>query len=111
MSTALIRDTLVASRFLEGNLLAALLTGGSLLVIAAAGAVGFRRPRPTRRAGSTRRTTLKRLESERRVKYEMDLLSRMQLSLLPERPPVVAGLDLAVKPSSRRRPAATCSTS
>ena len=31
------------------------------------------------------------------MKYEMDLLSRMQLSLLPEKPPVVDGLDLAVK--------------
>ena len=40
---------------------------------------------------------VRRLESERRVKYEMDLLSRMQLSLLPEKPPVVDGLDLAVK--------------
>jgi sigma-B regulation protein RsbU (phosphoserine phosphatase) len=40
---------------------------------------------------------VRRLESERRVKYEMDLLSRMQLSLLPGKPPSVDGLDLAVR--------------
>ena len=32
---------------------------------------------------------LQRLESERRVKFEMDLLSRMQLALLPQAPPDV----------------------
>ena len=97
VSSSLIRDTLVASRFLEGNLFAALLTGGSLLLIAAAGVIGFRRPASDEEGRLDAPDYVKRLESERRVKYEMDLLSRMQLSLLPEVPPPVDGLDLSVK--------------
>jgi serine phosphatase RsbU (regulator of sigma subunit) len=97
VSSALIRDALVASRFLEGNLLAALLAIGPLVFIAAAGAVGFRRPASDEEGRIEAPDYVKRLESERRVKYEMDLLSRMQLSLLPERPPSVDGLDLSVK--------------
>lgn len=97
VSSALIRDTLVASRFLEGNLLAALLTGAPLLLIAAAGVIGFRRPASDEEGRLDAPEYVRRLESERRVKVEMDLLSRMQLSLLPEKPPLVDGLDLSVR--------------
>ncbi len=97
VSSALLRDALVACLHLDGNLFSALLTVGPLLAIAAAGAVGLARPERDEEGRLAAPGYVRRLESERRVKYEMDLLSRMQLSLLPEKPPVVPGLELSVK--------------
>ncbi|HSB64531.1 MAG TPA: PP2C family protein-serine/threonine phosphatase [Thermoanaerobaculia bacterium] len=97
VSSALLRDALVACMHLDGNLLAALLTVGPLLAIATAGAVGLARPERDEEGRLEAPHYVRRLESERRVKYEMDLLSRMQLSQLPEKPPAVAGLELSVK--------------
>ena len=97
VSSVLLRDALVACRALEGNALAAVATVLPLVALAAAGAIGLRRPDSEEEGRIEAPEYVRQLESERRVKYEMDLLSRMQLSLLPERPPVVEGLDLAVK--------------
>jgi serine phosphatase RsbU (regulator of sigma subunit) len=97
ISSALLRDALVACRTLDGNALGAFATVLPLLGIAAAGAIGLRRPASEEEGRLDAPEYVRRLESERRVKYEMDLLSRMQLSLLPEKPPLVDGLDLAVK--------------
>lgn len=97
VSSALLRDALVACRALEGNALAALATVLPLAALAVAGVVGWRRPESEDEGRLDAPEYVRRLESERRVKYEMDLLSRMQLSLLPEKPPAVDGLDLAVK--------------
>jgi serine phosphatase RsbU (regulator of sigma subunit) len=97
VSSALLRDALVACLHLDGNLFPALLTVVPLLVIAAAGAVALVRPERAEEGRLDAPHYVRRLESERRVKYEMDLLSRMQLSLLPEKPPVVPGLELSVK--------------
>ncbi len=97
VSSALLRDALVACLHLDGNLFPALLTVVPLFAIAAAGAAGLARPERDEEGRLEAPHYVRRLESERRVKYEMDLLSRMQLSLLPERPPVVPGLELSVK--------------
>ena len=97
VSSALLRDALVACLHLDGNLSPALLTVVPLLAIAAAGAIGLGRPERDEEGRLAAPGYVRRLESERRVKYEMDLLSRMQLSLLPEKPPVVPGLELSVK--------------
>lgn len=40
---------------------------------------------------------MKRLEEERRLKYEMDLLARMQLGLLPAKLPEVPGWEIAAR--------------
>lgn len=97
VSSALLRDALVACLHLDGNLFGAVLTVVPLLGIVAAGAVGLARPERDEEGRLDAPDYVRRLESERRVKYEMDLLSRMQLSLLPEKPPVVPGLELSVK--------------
>jgi hypothetical protein len=97
ISSALLRDALVAFRTLDGNALGAFATLVPLLGIVAAGVAGFRRRDSDEEGRLDAPDYVKRLESERRVKYEMDLLARMQLSLLPEKPPVVDGLDLSVK--------------
>ena len=97
VSSALLRDALVACLHLDGNMFPALLTVLPLLAIAAAGAIGLARPERDEEGRLDAPDYVRRLESERRVKYEMDLLSRMQLSLLPEKPPVVPGLELSVK--------------
>jgi serine phosphatase RsbU (regulator of sigma subunit) len=97
VSSGLLRDALVACRALDGNALAAVAAGVPLAAVAAAGVIGLRRPDSEEEGRIDAPEYVRRLESERRVKYEMDLLSRMQLSLLPERPPLVEGLDMAVK--------------
>lgn len=97
VSSLLLRDALVACLHLDGNLFPALFTVGPLLAIATAGAVGLARPERDEEGRLDAPGYVRRLESERRVKYEMDLLSRMQLSLLPEKPPAVEGLELSVK--------------
>ncbi len=97
VSSALLRDALVSCLHFDGNLFPALLTVAPLLAIAAAGAVGLGRPERDEEGRLDAPHYVRRLESERRVKYEMDLLSRMQLSLLPEKPPAVPGLELSVK--------------
>ena len=40
---------------------------------------------------------IKRLEEERRLRYEMDLLARMQLGLLPAKLPEIAGWEIAAR--------------
>jgi hypothetical protein len=97
VSSALLRGALVACLHLDGNLFPAFLTVVPLIVIAVAGTVGLVRSERDEEGRLDAPGYVRRLESERRVKYEMDLLSRMQLSLLPEKPPLVAGLDLSVK--------------
>jgi serine phosphatase RsbU (regulator of sigma subunit) len=97
VSSALLRDALVACRALDGNALAAIATLLPLGALAAAGVIGLKRPDSEEEGRLDAPEYVRRLESERRVKYEMDLLSRMQLSLLPEKPPTVEGFDLAVK--------------
>ncbi len=97
VSSALLRDALVAGLHLDGNLSSALLTVVPLLAVAASGAVGLSRPERDEEGRLDAPGYVRRLESERRVKYEMDLLSRMQLSLLPQKPPAVEGLELCVK--------------
>jgi hypothetical protein len=97
VSASLLRDLLTAVRFADENLLGMILTAVPLGLLLLAGIVGFRRPASEEEGRLDAPEYVKRLESERRVKYEMDLLSRMQLSLLPETPPRVDGLDLAVK--------------
>ncbi len=98
VSAALFRETLVAARLAGEN--AGVLSIGllALAAIAVAGATGLGRPEAE---GDGREVVLpeylRRLETERRVKYEMDLLARMQLALLPERPPAGTGFDIAVK--------------
>ncbi len=97
LSASFLRDAAVALRFAPDQLLAGLVSLAFLAAIAILGAVGLRRPGREDEARVEAPEYVRRLENERRVKYEMDLLARMQLSLLPERPPEVAGLETAVR--------------
>ena len=97
LSSALLRDTAVSVLSLPEEFLPGLVAAASLLVFGALGAVALKRPEREDEARIVAPEYVRRLESERRVKYEMDLLSRMQLSLLPEKPPAVPGLELGVK--------------
>lgn len=96
-SAALVRDALVSFRFPAGNAMALLLTGASLLALAVLGVIAIRRSEREDEAKVDAPEYVRRLESEKRVKYEMDLLSQMQLALLPERPPDVPGLEIAAR--------------
>lgn len=94
---ALFRDLLVTLRF-PGELLAPLLLAST--VLAALVWIGFVACRRSEREDEARVDApdfVKRIESERRVKYEMELLSRMQVALLPDHPPDVPGLQIAAR--------------
>jgi len=93
----LLRDLLASLRF-PGELVAPmLLAAAALAALAALGVAASRRPEREDEARVDAPEFVKRLEDERRVKYEMDLLSRMQVALLPDRPPEVPGLQLAAR--------------
>ena len=94
---ALFRDVLAASLFPAELVLPLLLSGGSLAALAWVGVESCRRPEREDEARLDAPEYVKKLESERRVKYEMDLLSRMQVALLPDHPPEVPGLQVAAR--------------
>jgi hypothetical protein len=72
------------------------LTAGVPVLLLALGLVGIRRPEWTERERLRQPAFIRRLEEERRLSYEMDLLARMQRELLPETP-TVPGWEIAVR--------------
>jgi hypothetical protein len=93
----LLRDLLAALRA-PGELAAPLLLASvALAALAWVGVAACRRPDREDEARLDAPDYVKRIESERRVKYEMDLLSRMQVALLPDHPPDVPGLQVAAR--------------
>lgn len=97
LSASLFRDVAVSVHVFPEQLLPGGLALLFLVALLALGLVGLRRPAQEDESRVEAPKYVRRLESERRVKYEMDLLSRMQLALLPEKPPEVAGLEIAVR--------------
>lgn len=93
----LFRDLLAALCFPGELVLPLLLAVAALAALAWVGVAAARRPEREDEAKADAPEFVKRLEAERRVKYEMDLLSRMQLALLPDAPPDVPGLQIAAR--------------
>jgi serine phosphatase RsbU (regulator of sigma subunit) len=73
------------------------LTAGAAVGFLLLGLVGLKRPEQVEIERLAPPAFIRRLEEERRVQYEMDLLSRMQLGLLPERVPELPGWQIAVR--------------
>jgi hypothetical protein len=71
-------------------------TAGVPLLLLTAGLAGLRRPEWAERERLPQPAFVRRLEDERRLRYEMDLLARMQRELLPE-VPAVEGWEIAVR--------------
>ncbi|HEX3526302.1 MAG TPA: PP2C family protein-serine/threonine phosphatase [Thermoanaerobaculia bacterium] len=71
---------------------ASLLTG--LLIV---GLVGLSRPAQREEERLRAPAFMRRIEEEQRIKYEMNLLARMQEGLLPGHPPDLPGWDLAAR--------------
>ncbi|HZF09564.1 MAG TPA: PP2C family protein-serine/threonine phosphatase [Thermoanaerobaculia bacterium] len=61
------------------------------------GLLGLRRPDQVEIERLAPPAFIRRLEEERRVSYEMDLLTRMQLGLLPEAVPEIPGWEIAAQ--------------
>jgi hypothetical protein len=61
------------------------------------GLVGLARPERAELERVKPPAFIRRQEEERRLKYEMDLLARMQLGLLPERLPEIPGWEVAAR--------------
>src|SRR5262249_47259058 len=95
-TAALFRETLAALHLRHAFPVPFLVGAAALIGIAAVGVIGASRPAREDEGRVDAPEYVKRLESERRVKYEMDLLSRMQLALLPD-PPEVPGLEIEVE--------------
>lgn len=72
-------------------------TAGSTLALLTLGWIGLSRPEQIEIEGRKAPAFIRRIEEERRLKYEMDLLARMQLGLLPAQVPEVPGWEIAVR--------------
>lgn len=70
---------------------------GVCTAIAGAGLYGLRRSPQVESEGVRPPAFIRRIEDERRLQYEMDLLARMQLGLLPQSLPEVPGWDIAAR--------------
>ncbi len=73
------------------------LAAGAMAVLIAAGVAGVRRAPGAEEEAAPAPAFILRLERERRLEVEMELLARMQLGLLPSRLPVVPGWELAAR--------------
>ena len=79
------------------------LTTSAVLLIAVAvaplvlGLIGVRRPVEVEEGPLPVPAFVRRLEEESRVKYEMELLTRMQLGLLPKETPRIDGYEIAAQ--------------
>jgi serine phosphatase RsbU (regulator of sigma subunit) len=71
--------------------------GGGSAALLALGLAGLARPAEVEEGRMVSPAFIRRLEEERRLRYEMDLLTRMQLGLLPERIPSPAGWEIAAR--------------
>jgi stage II sporulation SpoE-like protein len=80
--------------WLPVSLAVAAATPALLLVL---GFVGLGRPAEPELERLAQPAFMKRIEEERRLKYEMDLLARMQLGLLPAKLPEVTGWEIAAR--------------
>jgi hypothetical protein len=74
-----------------------LLTAGAAALLLAAGAIGAWRPQAEEAGMARPPAFMLRLERERRLEVEMELLARMQLGLLPSHPPAVPGWEIAAR--------------
>ena len=70
-------------------------TAGTPALLLLLGFVGFRRRGEAEIEQLKQPAFMKRIEEERRIKYEMDLLARMQLGLLPQQLPRITGWEIA----------------
>jgi hypothetical protein len=73
------------------------ITAGCLVALTALGWVGLHQSEQIEREGSKAPAFIRRIEEERRLRHEMDLLARMQLGLLPAQLPEVPGWEIAVR--------------
>ena len=72
-------------------------TAGPLAGILVVGLVGLARPAQVEAERLRAPAFMRRIEEERRIKYEMNLLARMQEGLLPEHLPELPGWEVAAR--------------
>lgn len=72
-------------------------TAGSSAALLLLGLAGLRRPEQVEMERLRPPAFIRRLEEERRIRYEMDLLARMQIGLLPAHLPAIDGWQVAAR--------------
>ena len=72
-------------------------TAGPLAGLLVLGLVGLARPAQVEAERLRAPAFMRRMEEERRIKYEMDLLARMQVGLLPQSLPELPGWEVAAR--------------
>ena len=72
-------------------------TAGTSALFLVLGLVGLRRPEQIEAERLRPPAFMRRIDEERRLKYEMDLLARMQLGLLPGSLPEIPGWQIAAR--------------
>jgi hypothetical protein len=74
-----------------------LTSSGIVLALLALGAAGLRQSAHVESGRVPRPAFVRRIEEERRLRYEMDLLARMQEGLLPDALPEIPGWQIAAR--------------
>ena len=73
------------------------MTAGTPALLLVLGFVGLRRPAEPELDQLKQPAFMKRIDEERRITYEMELLTRMQEGLLPKSEPEIAGWDIKAR--------------
>ena len=97
LAAHLLPVALLSGRLLEWLPFTFAVTAGVPALLLVLGFVGVRRPERVEIERVRQPAFIRRLEEENRVKYEMELLSRMQLGLLPSSLPEVPGWEMAAR--------------
>lgn len=97
LAAHLLPVALLSGRLLHWIPVTFAVTAGVPVLLLVLGFVGLRRPERVEMERVRQPAFIRRIEEERRVKYEMDLLSRMQLGLLPAKLPEVPGWEISAR--------------
>ncbi len=97
VSGPLLRDLLASGQYFAHLPFIPILSGAVLAALLGVGLAACMREEKVDSKKPEGPEYVRRIEKERRLKYEMDLLARMQVALLPEIPPAVKGFDLSAR--------------
>jgi hypothetical protein len=97
ISGYLLQGAAFASHYPDWLPVSLAVTAGAPTLLLVLGFVGLRRPSEPELDRLKQPAFMRRIEEERRLQYEMDLLARMQVGLLPKTIPQPAGWEIAAR--------------
>ncbi|HEV2844097.1 MAG TPA: PP2C family protein-serine/threonine phosphatase, partial [Thermoanaerobaculia bacterium] len=97
ISSLLLPAAVVAGLYADWMPVSFALAAGLALLLPVLGFIGLSRPETVESASLPPPAFMRRLAEERRIRHEVDLLSRMQLGLLPQEMPRLEGYEIAAR--------------